>query len=113
MEADEDGPNSAEENNLPYSLDAKLKDLSISDIRCWRSPKPRITDVIIMDEPTSAISDKKMSCSTRLGAAQPGLSVIYISHKLDEVFEIADEITVMRDGKVIETRPANQFDRTL
>jgi inositol transport system ATP-binding protein len=104
-----------EENNLPYSLDTKLKDLSISDIQLLEITKATAdnADVIIMDEPTSAISDKEVDVlfDKIRELRSRGTSVIYISHKLDEVFEIADEITVMRDGKVIETRPANQFDK--
>jgi len=67
-----------------------------------------------MDEPTSAISDKEIA--VLFGKIdelrRQGTSIIYISHKLDEVFEIADEITVMRDGQIVETGPIDKFDKS-
>jgi ribose transport system ATP-binding protein len=62
------------------------------------------SDVIIMDEPTSAISDNEVKILFEiindLRAAQK--AIVYISHKLDELFKIADRYIVLRDGKVIE-----------
>jgi ribose transport system ATP-binding protein len=64
-------------------------------------------NIIIMDEPTAAISESEIK---RLFAIIKGLrekqvTVIYISHRLDEIFELGDYVTVMRDGKHIDTRP--------
>ena len=61
---------------------------------------------IIMDEPTSAISDKEVEtllepCAQIL--KEDGKGIIYISHKFEEIFRIADEATVFRDGKHIAT----------
>ena len=58
-------------------------------------------EVIIMDEPTSAISDEEVEVLFSLihELVDEGKSVIYITHKMDEVFRIADEITVLRDGQ--------------
>ena len=63
--------------------------------------------VLIMDEPTSALNDVEISnlFSFIRGAAQRGIAIIYISHKLDEIFAIADRIVVLRDGHV-----TGQFD---
>ena len=71
-------------------------------------------DIIIMDEPTSAISDKDVKVLfEKINALRDqGKSVIYISHKLDEIFQIADEITVLRDGRVIDSRPVGELDKT-
>ena len=72
----------------------------------------RNASLVIMDEPTSSIADKEVDILfeqvRRLKAS--GASVIYITHKMNEVFQIADEITVIRDGKDIETGPASKFD---
>ncbi len=62
-------------------------------------------EVIIMDEPTAALSDTE---SQRLfeiieNLKNEGVSIIYISHRMEEVFDISDRITVMRDGRYIET----------
>ncbi len=68
--------------------------------------------LIIMDEPTSALTKKEIvqlfSLMKKLKAS--GKSLIYISHKLDEIFEISDKITVFRDGKLIGTDDTKQFD---
>lgn len=69
--------------------------------------------IIIMDEPTSALSDAEVEylfqVIRNLRARQVG--VIYISHRLDEIFSIADRITVLRDGKVVGTAPTAEMSR--
>lgn len=56
--------------------------------------------VIIMDEPTSSITDREVENLFRKieELKAQGISIIYISHKMEEVFRIADDITVLRDG---------------
>ncbi len=70
-------------------------------------------DLVIMDEPTSALGDQEvdhlMAIIRRL--RDRGAAVIYISHKLEEVFEITDEITVLRDGKLVGSYPTADLDR--
>ena len=63
--------------------------------------------VMIMDEPTSAISEQEVLALFRVIAdlKQAGVGIIYITHKFDELAEIADDITVLRDGKFIASRP--------
>jgi ribose transport system ATP-binding protein len=65
------------------------------------------TDIIIMDEPTAALSESEV---TRLFTIikrlkEKGVTVIYISHRLDEIFTLGDCVTVMRDGKHVATKP--------
>ncbi len=64
-------------------------------------------DIIIMDEPTAALSEGEIErlfkIITRL--KDKGVTVIYISHRLDEIFTLGDYVTVMRDGRHIETKP--------
>jgi inositol transport system ATP-binding protein len=64
--------------------------------------------IIIMDEPTSALSDKEVSTLFTIirELKSRGVAIIYISHKLEEVFAVADTITVLRDGRYIQTTPA-------
>jgi ribose transport system ATP-binding protein len=59
--------------------------------------------VIIMDEPTSAISEREVQVLFGLvrSLKEHGVGIVYITHKLDEVFQIADRATVMRDGRVV------------
>ncbi|EOE7171871.1 sugar ABC transporter ATP-binding protein [Clostridioides difficile] len=63
------------------------------------------TKVLIMDEPTSSISKKETEILFRLinDLKESGVSIIYISHRMEELFEICDRITIMRDGKMIST----------
>ena len=63
--------------------------------------------IVIMDEPTSSLSEKEVN--HLFGIIQKlkdrGCGIIYISHKMDEIFRICDEITILRDGQWIDTRP--------
>ncbi|MCA9877776.1 MAG: sugar ABC transporter ATP-binding protein, partial [Thermomicrobiales bacterium] len=63
--------------------------------------------IVIMDEPTSSLDEQEVAVLFEVirGLKQSGIAVIYISHRLDELFEICDTVTVMRDGRTIETRP--------
>lgn len=70
-------------------------------------------DIILMDEPTAALTQDEIDSlltSVRALAAE-GVSFIFISHKLREVVEIADDVTVIRDGRLIATGPAAEFDQ--
>ena len=66
--------------------------------------------IIVMDEPTSALSDTETELLFNFLRAlkSDGISVVFISHKLDEVFAIADRIMVMRDGTVVSVRPKDE-----
>jgi inositol transport system ATP-binding protein len=103
-----------EKENLPYSYNTKLRSLSVSDIQMIEILKAisQNSDLIIMDEPTSALTDREVERLfqkiTQL--KDRGVSIIYISHKMDEVFQIAEEITVLRDGNVIDTKKVNEID---
>lgn len=66
--------------------------------------------IVIMDEPTSALSSREVQLLYEtIRKLKKEVSVIYISHKLDEVFQISDRITVLRDGKVAAEKPAAEF----
>ena len=103
-----------EQEGLPYKPDTRLKDLSISDIQMLEIIKAisHQANILIMDEPTSAISTKEVEVLFRKIAKlkSQGVGIIYISHKMDEIFRIADEISVLRDGRLIDTRPARDLD---
>jgi len=67
--------------------------------------------IIIMDEPTSSISksDSEILKNLILSLKQAGITILYISHRLHEVFEIADTATILRDGNLIETVEKEDF----
>jgi inositol transport system ATP-binding protein len=83
----------------------KLKFLTIADVQMLEIVKAirKDSQVIIMDEPTSALAKKEADTLLEkvIELKSRGKSIIYISHKMDELFKIADRITVFRDGKVI------------
>lgn len=99
--------------NLPYKPTQKLKTLTVSDIQMLEIIKAisNNAEIIVMDEPTSSITQREVEMLFKKinELKKQGVSIIYISHKLDEVFQIADDITVLRDGSVVETHPANEM----
>ena len=72
----------------------------------------RQADVILMDEPTAALSDHEVAALfrtiTRLKAR--GVAIVYTTHKMDEVFRLADRISVLRDGHLVGTAPASELN---
>jgi methyl-galactoside transport system ATP-binding protein len=68
--------------------------------------------VIIMDEPTSSLTDDEVGNLFKIikDLVKKGVSIIYISHKMEEILQISDEVTIMRDGKKIGTWNASQLD---
>lgn len=71
------------------------------------------SDIIIMDEPTSALTDNEVEklFSIINDLKNKGVSVIFISHKLEEIFRIADRTTVLRDGQLIGVKDNKDFDK--
>ncbi len=69
--------------------------------------------LIIMDEPTSAIPEREVEHLHRMirSLRESGVAIIYITHKMDEVFKISDYVTVFRDGRHVATVPAAELDR--
>lgn len=69
-------------------------------------------DIIVMDEPTSAITDQEVEIlfKTIANLKKKGTGIIYISHKMDEIFRIADDITVLRDGTYVNSWEAKDID---
>ncbi len=68
--------------------------------------------VIVLDEPTSSLNDREVERLFKIieKLRADGCGIIYISHKMEEILKISDDITVMRDGKLIATRPASELD---
>lgn len=102
------------EMDVSLNPDKTMRDLSVAEMQLVEIVKAVSYDsrIIIMDEPTSAISGREVTklfeIIRRLKAK--GIAIIYISHKMDEIFRISDTVTVLRDGRYIETRPARELD---
>ena len=99
---------------VAFKPQTKIKQLSIAEKQMVEIAKAISTQakVIIMDEPTSALSDKEVAMLFKIikELKNKGVSIIYISHKLDEIYEIADRITVFRDGKYIATKKTSDLN---
>ncbi|MFV0389670.1 MAG: xylose ABC transporter ATP-binding protein [Pyrinomonadaceae bacterium] len=69
--------------------------------------------ILVLDEPTAALTESEVELlfSILSNLKTRGVGMIYISHKLDEVFAMSDRITVLRDGKTIETKPASGYSK--
>ncbi|MCY2989898.1 MAG: sugar ABC transporter ATP-binding protein [Planctomycetota bacterium] len=92
----------------------KMKRLSVAQMQTVEIAKALAhqAELIIMDEPTSAISEREVEALFGLirDLQQRGVAVIYISHKLDEIFRIADAVTVLRDGRHVATQHIGEVD---
>ena len=92
----------------------KMKRLRVADQQMVEIAKAisQKARVVIMDEPTSSITDKEVISLFEMirGLKKSGVGIIYISHKMDEIFQICDEMTVLRDGTYINTFKAEEVD---
>ena len=92
-----------------------VKDLSTSEMQMVEIAKALSfnSKLIIMDEPSSSLTADELKALFQIvrQLVQQGISVIYISHKLDEIFELCDSITIMRDGHVIDSKPVADLTR--
>ena len=71
------------------------------------------SSLLIMDEPTAALTRRETDALFKVtcGLRNKGVGVIFITHRLDEIFEIADRVTIMRDGKTVCSQPIAELDR--
>ncbi len=99
-----------EELGTPIDPRARLGDLSISQQQLVEIAKAYSADprIIVLDEPTSSLSEHETAALFRIlrRMKQAGIAIVYISHRLKEVLEIADDVTILRDGSMVDTRPA-------
>lgn len=100
---------------VDINAQTKIKTLSIAEMQMVEIAKAISNNakVIIMDEPTSALSDKEVAMLFKIikDLKAKGVAIIYISHKMDEIYQITDRITVLRDGKYIATKSTNELDK--
>ncbi|WP_430487994.1 sugar ABC transporter ATP-binding protein [Priestia flexa] len=93
--------------NIPLEQEASL--CSVGEQQMIEIAKALMTNakVIIMDEPTAALTDREIEKLFEVinGLRAQGVSIVYISHRMEEIFTICDRITVMRDGKTVDTTP--------
>jgi ribose transport system ATP-binding protein len=104
-------------DSMGSKIDTKklVSDLSVSDKQMVEIAKALSFDskLIIMDEPSSSLTDDEMQDLIKIihDLKDKGIAIIYISHKLDEIYGFCDVVTVMRDGHMIDTRDVNAIPR--
>ena len=85
--------------------DAEVRDLSVANRQMVEIAKAVSyeSDILIMDEPTSALTEHEVEHLFRIIAAlkAEGKGIVYITHKMNELFEIADDVSVFRDGRFV------------
>lgn len=95
----------------------KVSTLSVSQMQMVEIAKAVSynSKIIVMDEPTSSLTEKEVSHLFKIinKLRKQGISIIYISHKMEEILEISDEVTIMRDGKWIATEKASDLTMDL
>ena len=93
--------------NADIDPGTKIRDLTVAYMQLVEISKALAKNVklLIMDEPTAPLTDNEVEILFKLvkNLKEKGVSVIYISHRMDEIFELCDRVTVMRDGQVIKT----------
>ncbi len=93
--------------DLQVDLDKKIKDISVEMQQKVEIIKMlyRKNDILIFDEPTAVLTEQEIQDFLKImnNLKKEGKSIIFISHKLNEVFEVSDEITVIRKGQYIDT----------
>ena len=101
--------------NITINPKALMKDLSVAQAQMVEIAKAIAfgSRIIIMDEPTSAITEREVARLHDMirSLREAGTAIIYITHKMDEVFAISDEITVFRDGTWVATESAKNMTR--
>jgi len=95
--------------------DAEVRDLSVANRQMVEIAKAVSydSDILIMDEPTSALTDREVDHLFKIirTLKDQGKGIVYITHKMNELFEIADEVSVFRDGKFVGERAASEVTR--
>jgi rhamnose transport system ATP-binding protein len=101
------------ELGVDFGPDTPVRGLGVADRQLLEIAKALSTNarLLIMDEPTAALSPNEVEnlFVTVRKLRDRGVAVIYISHRLEEVGELADTVTVLRDGRHIDTRPAREL----
>jgi simple sugar transport system ATP-binding protein len=99
--------------NVDIPLEGLVEDLPVANqqlVAIARALRNR-SKIIIMDEPTSALTRREVKALFKIvrSVSQQGVSFIFVTHKLEEIYEICDEVTVLRNGQVVATGPITNF----
>ncbi len=100
---------------VELDLDAHVEDLTVADRQLTAICRALAEQarVIFMDEPTTALTQREVHALFRVvnTLRDRGVAMVFVSHKLDEVLEISQHVTVMRNGRVVASGPVQEYDR--
>ncbi len=100
--------------DFAVDLDARVGDLSVADKQLIAISRALLTDtrLIIMDEPTTALTHREVEALFRVitDLKERGIATLFVSHKLDEVFQISERFTILRNGKLVATAEPSELD---
>lgn len=103
--------------NIDIDPNDKVGSLSIAQQQMVEIAKALLVDanIIILDEPTDTLTDKEADILFSIvnELKEQKIGIVFISHKLDEIFKICDRVTVLRDGKFIDERLVSEIDEDL
>lgn len=101
--------------NIALNPQSQVRDLSVANRQMVEIAKAVSyeSDVLIMDEPTSALTEREVEHLFAIirDLREQGIGIVYITHKMNELFEIADEVSVFRDGRYIGTHASSEVTR--
>jgi simple sugar transport system ATP-binding protein len=104
-----------EKINIRLDLDALVETMSVADKQLIAISRALLQDaqLIIMDEPTTALTQTEVKSLFKVikSLQAKGISILFVSHKLNEVQEISDRTLILRNGKTIADAPASEIDR--
>jgi ribose transport system ATP-binding protein len=100
--------------NISIPFDQEAGFCSVGEQQMIEIAKALMTnaEVIIMDEPTAALTEREIQSLFKVieSLKKDGVSIVYISHRMEEIFSICDRITVLRDGKTVDTKRITETD---
>ncbi len=106
-----------EQLNMDVDPATPVKDLSVAYQQLTEIAKAILNEakIIVMDEPSATLTNRELKALFELirRLKAEGTAIIYISHRLEEIFEIADTVTVFRDGQYIDTKPIGEMDKEM
>ena len=107
----------ADQLNLKIDVKAKIKSLNIGQRQLTEIMKALASNakLIVMDEPSSTLSKNEFETLLKVieDLKNRGITIIYISHHLEELFIVGDRITVLRDGKFVVCKPVNELNEDM
>lgn len=100
---------------VDIDLGAKVENLSVADKQLIAISRALLQNarLIIMDEPTTALTQKEVNALFKVvkSLQQKGISILFVSHKLDEVFDLAEKITILRNGQNVIDGDTSEFNK--